>query len=900
MGEPVQSGNGRSWHSLDVESVLAAMGTTDEGLEASEVAGRLTRFGPNSIPAGQTASLLAIVLRQFASPLIYVLLAAAVISVFAGDLKDASFIAAALMLNAAIGAWQEAQAEKNSHALRKLLRMQVLVERSGEVSELPAEAIVPGDILLLEAGNRVAADSRLISSHGLEIDESLLTGESLAVQKSTEWIGPPDTTLADRRNMVYAGSMATRGRARGVVVATGLATHVGQLARDVLEGQDARPPLIARMERFSNQIAVFVLFACIVIGTIGILVWNHTITDTILFIIALAVGCIPESLPVALTVALAVATTRMSRRNVLVRRLAAVEGLGSCTVIATDKTGTLTCNELTVREVQLENGTVFCVTGEGFEPKGEIRAAGSEQPVSLANWPALQHLIATGVLCNEAELRRRQTGWQWRGDAVDLAILSLGLKAGIARELLLNTMEQVSQIPFEPELQFAATYHGSDNGTFVAVKGAPEVVSSMCTPPLDQRRRDELESAARAMASRGLRVIALASGPADAAMPESGLRPRPSQLAFLGMIGLIDPLRPGVRESIAVCRNAGIAVTMITGDHRQTALAISRELGLANDEREVASGADIQHLSMEELAELSNRTRVFARVTPRQKLDIVNAMRTAGNVVAVTGDGVNDAPALTAAHIGVAMGKSGTDAAREASELVITDDNFRSIVAGVEEGRVAYDNVRKVVLLLLSTGAAEIVMVFLAVLTGYPLPLTAVQLLWLNLVTNGIQDIALAFEPGEDDVLRRKPRPPGEQILNRLMIERIAISSLVLGLTGFVLFAVILGQGWKIDEARNYLLLTMVLFEIVQIGNCRSETRSALTRSPFLNPVLLYGSIIALLLHLAVMYMPFLQGFLETRPIALSHWLIAAGLSLLALPAIESHKWLCRKRAARL
>lgn len=874
---------------------LESLRASEEGLSASEVTRRRAIYGSNQLPEPSPTPLWRIVLRQFANPLIYVLVLAATVSLLIGDVKDAVFIGLVLLINAAIGAYQEAQAEKSSLALRKLLRMHAQVQRDGEIIEIMAEELVPGDIVWLESGNRVAADLRLLSSQGVEIDESLLTGESLAVAKDAGWVGEAKASLAEQHNMAFAGSMVTRGRAKGVVVATGLTTQVGQLAVDVMSVSGGAPPLLARMERFTNHVAVGTLVISVLIGLIGMLLWNYEWKDTFFLVIALAVSAIPEGLPVAMTVALAIATSRMAKRNVIVRRLTAVEGLGSCTLIATDKTGTLTCNELTVREIRLPDGRKLTVTGEGFAPIGNILDDG--EPASISD-PLLADCVRASVLCNESDLHQRDRVWVWRGDAVDIAILSLGHKLGMHREPLLERYPQIHQIPFESEHQFAATYHRDGEKTVVVVKGAPERVLAMCTVSQSAEERAAMDQTAIRMAEQGLRVIAVAQGDVDQPVASSDLPPRPSNLRWLGFLGMIDPLRADAKGAVSACHEAGVQVTMITGDHRLTALAIARDLGLATSDSQVKTSTDIEGKSQQELALLVQNTRVFARVTPRQKLQIVNAAREAGHFVAVTGDGVNDAPALRAANIGVAMGKSGTDVAREAAELVISDDNFGSIVAGIEEGRVAYDNIRKVTYLLVSMGAAELLMVLLAVVFGMPIPLLPVQLLWLNLVTNGIQGVALAFEPGEADALRRRPRDPNEPIFNRLMIERIAVAVLVVGFGGFAVFGLAQFWGWSVESSRNLLLLTMVLYENFHIGNCRSETKSAFYLSPLRSPVLFFGTIGALLLHVVAMYVPALQGILKTEPVDIWMWFLVASVAILIVPAVEIHKWFCYRRSA--
>ncbi len=882
------------WHALDLASLQSTLDTKPNAMTTAEAKQRLERFGRNQLPQAPRPTRWQIILRQFRSPLIYILGVAAVVSVAIGEPMDAAFIAAVLVLNALIGGHQEWRAEKSTQALQRLLRIRAAVMRDDEVVEIDAEQVVPGDTVWLESGNRVPADMRLVSARGLQIDESLLTGESLAVSKDPQWTGDRPTPIGDRRNMAFAGSIVVRGRARGLVVATGSATHVGQLALDVIAAADSKPPLIERLERFTQVVAASVLIAACIIAVAGMALHDRSLHDMFLFSVALAVSAIPEGLPVALTVALAVGTARMARRGVIVRRLAAVEGLGSCTLIASDKTGTLTCNELTVREIRLANRERFEVTGEGFVPEGRVGHQG--QPVETGEHPDLDRLARVAVLCNEGDLHRRDGEWIWRGDAVDLALLAFGHKLGWVREACLSSHPQINELPFEPERQFAATYHRADDAADVFVKGAPERVLAMC------EGRDDIEDLhriAESMGQRGFRVLALAEGEISSPLDPARAPPQPSRLRFLGFVGMIDPLRPGVRDAVNVCRSAGVGTIMVTGDHPVTALAISRDLGLASRPSQVVTGSELSKMSPEELDRTIQTARVFARVAPHQKLELVTAARRAGHFVAVTGDGVNDAPALRAANIGVAMGQSGTDVAREAAELVISDDNFATVVAGIEEGRVAYDNVRKVIYLLISTGAAEGVLVGLALAAGLPLPLLAVQLLWLNLVTNGIQDVALAFEPSEGDVLSRPARPTSELIFNRLMIERTVVAAIVMGSVGFGAFWWFLEAGWTEAAARNALLLLMVLFENVHLGNCRSETRSALRLSPLRSPILLAGAAVALLIHVGAMFTPLGHEVLRIEPVSPLVFVAMLGLALTVFAAMEIHKWTWRLRATR-
>jgi P-type Ca2+ transporter type 2C len=890
---------------MELAALLAELQSSEHGLPEDEAARRLAEEGPNRLPRAEPPGIGWILLRQFQNPLIYILALAAAVSIGIGEVVDAGFIVGVLILNAVIGGYQEWRAEKSSHALQHLLKTRATVVRDGEAVEVDAEILVPGDVVWLESGNRVPADIRLLTGQGLEVDESLLTGESLSVAKEAEWSGPAPTPLGDRLNMAHAGSIVARGRAKGVVVATGTDTVVGRLARDVTGATAGKPPLLIRLERFTRVIGIAVLGAAVLAGVLGVVHRGHSVTDMFMFAVALAVSAIPEGLPVALTVALAVATTRMVRRGVIVRRLAAVEGLGSCTLIGSDKTGTLTCNELTVRAAVLADGAHFEVTGEGYVPAGEVIEQGGQgeqgeqggqgAPVDAARRSALEPLVRVALLCNEASLHHRDQSWSWRGDPTDVALLAFAHKLGRTHEAALEQFPQVNQIPFEPERKYAATFHHTDTGGYVAVKGAPERVLSMCRFA-GEGDHERLSRLAVDMAAQGYRVIALAEGYLDREVVSSQTPDEPEELSFLGMVGMLDPLRPGVRDAVAACARAGVQTTMITGDHPVTALAIARDLGLASGPDEVVSGADLLDASDDEIGELIAKVRVFARVAPDQKLQIVEAARKAGHFVAVTGDGVNDAAALRAANIGVAMGKSGTDVAREAADLVITDDNFATIVAGVEEGRIAYDNVRKVIYLLISTGAAEVVLVMLSLIAGLPLPLLPVQLLWLNLVTNGIQHVALAFEPGEDDTLKRPPRSPTEPIFNRLMIERMVVGSTVMGVVAFVAFGRMLDAGWSEPAARNTLLLLMVLFENVHIGNCRSETTSLFRLSPLRSPILLAGVSIAFLVHLGSMYLPPTQALLQVAPVSIEIWVTLVGLALTVAVAMELHKLTWRWR----
>ncbi len=895
------SPNQGGWHRGDKENLLSHLGGSNAGLSEKDAQARLKKYGPNRLPQAKPPLWWEILFRQFLSPFVYILAVAALVSLAVGEFIDAGFIFGVLCLNAGIGGFQEWKAERSAQALQQLLQIRATVERDGRVFEVKAETVVPGDIVWLESGNKVPADVRLLMAHGLEVDESLLTGESMAVNKNSAWMEDAPVPVADRLNMAHAGSIVVRGRAKGLVVATGMETEVGQVAVDMMGAGQGIPPLMIRMEKFSQTLAWVVMVAIFIVGLLGVVVQGYSVLSMFMFAVALAVAVIPEGLPVALTVALSIGTNRMARRKVIVRRLAAVEGLGSCTLIASDKTGTLTCNELTVREIRLPDGAILQVTGQGFVPRGIIMK--EEREIKPDDPPdGLEAVIRAMVLCNEGDLHRLDEEWVFRGDPTDIALLSLGEKLGWEKEVLINEFPQINLIPFEPEYQYSASYHQTPEGSARAfVKGSPERVLSMCAEKDENGNSEHWLGVAEELASKGYRVLALAEGAAPENLDEAHAPPEPSQLKFLGLVGMIDPLRDGVREAVSACRNAGIEVAIITGDHPVTALAIARDLGLEMTSDQVVTGKELATKSPDEIRTIVKTARLFARVAPRQKLDLVKAMQQAGHFVAVTGDGVNDAPALRSANIGAAMGKSGTDVAREAAELVISDDNFATIIGGVEEGRIAYSNIRKIIFMLISTGAAEVVLVVLAVAFGLPLPLTPVQLLWLNLVTQGIQDVGMGFEPGEGDELKQKPRHPDEPIFNRLMIERSAIVALFMGGLWFLLFYWMLNAGMDLNTARNTLLLLVVLFVNVHIVNCRSETKSAFQIPLMRNPVLVFGVLAAFLFHVLAMYLPLGQWTLKTEPVGFGTWLAAVGLASTSIILMEGHKrWWNRRQEKKL
>ncbi|MBL8959395.1 MAG: HAD-IC family P-type ATPase [Gemmatimonadetes bacterium] len=891
---------GVTWHAVEDAAVLTALDSSWAGLSDAEVRARRARFGRNELPRRKPPGLGRILLHQFLSPLIYVLLAAAGLALVLRDFADAGFIAVVVLLNAILGTWQEWKAERDAQALQGLLTTRAAVRRGGVDFKVEADELVPGDLVRLESGDRVPADLRLLRINGLQVDEAFLTGESHAVAKHLGPV-PTDALVGDRLNMAFGGSLVMLGRGEGIVVATGMHTEVGTIADTVAGSAATRPPLVVRMERFARQTSLVVLGACVVLAVAAV-GRGMPLDEVVFFAVALAVAAIPEGLPVAVTVALSIATRRMARRHVIVRRLTAVEGLGSCTCIASDKTGTLTLNRQTVRRVVLPSGETLAVSGAAYSDEGRVSLADGTAPTP-AQFASVRELAAVGVLCNEGLLTRHDGAWTHDGDAIDVALLALGLKVGLSPTTLRSQARSVATIPFDSERGFAATLVEEGGSHRLAVKGALEVVLPRCRSSNSGGRVVPLDTAhihalGDELASSGYRFIALAERTTDLGAITSLADEDVAELSFLGLVGLIDPPRPEARAAVARCHDAGVRVIMVTGDHPRTALAIARELGIAGDAAQVITGRELLAAgepSSPAFRGAVEQARTFARVAPLQKHQIVEALQAQGHLVAVTGDGVNDAPALRAANIGVAMG-SGSDVAKDTASLIVTDDNFASIEAGVEEGRYAYDNIRKVTYLLISMGTAEVLLFLGALAADVPLPLLPVQLLWLNLVTNGIQDVALAFEGGEPGAMDRPPRRPGEGIFNRLMVAQTVVSGTWMATLMFVGWLVLLQQGLTPDEARNRLLLGAVLIENFHVFNARSERTSAFRIPLRRNYLLLGGVLLANVLHIAAMHLPGLSQVLHVAPIPWDEWVIPIAGAATVIAVMEAFKLAVRRR----
>ena len=860
-----------------------------KGLTAVAAREALQRHGANRLPLAPPPTFVKVLALQFLSPLIYILMAAAALSMVVSELTDALFIAAVLIVNGFIGALQEYSAGKSAAALRALEQPRATVVRDGLRQSVDAGEIVPGDLVMLESGERVAADIELFEVEGLQCDEAAHTGESRPVSKAAG-------------DLVFAGTVVTRGRGRGTVVATGLHTELGHIAGAIQQASTAKPPLMIRMEDFTRRIAFSVGIA--IVFLIGAGLWRQMPLGGLLTMsIGLAVSAIPEGLPIAITVALAISMRRMARAHVIVRNLPAVEALGSCTMIATDKTGTLTLNTLTVTDIRLPDDTHWLLdTGSDPFAGGIRRRDGAEDGPS----PAVELLLQAASLPNEGEIGHAGA-FVPIGDTVDIALLAAAHKGGLSRTDLLAEYPLQRRIPYEPELKYAASFHRHEDGLRVFVKGAPEMLMAMCetmrvaggSVPID---RSLLTGQMAAMTGEGLRVLAFAAGEIGRTEDDNYGHHMLIDLDFLGLAGMQDPIRPEVPAALAACHSAGIEVAVVTGDDPRTAAVIARQAGLVFSDADVVIGAHIAAAEIEgdgALDALTAHARVFARVKPEQKLSIVRSLTRNGHYVAVTGDGVNDAPALKHAHVGIAMGRGGTAVAKESADIILTDDNFASIVAGIREGRVAYANIRKVVFMLVSTGTAEVLIFLLAMILGMPMPMTAVQLLWLNLVTNGVQDVALVTEPAEGDELLQPVRHSDESIFDRVMLRRIATATLLMGGGGFALFYWLIVTGSSAFVASNLLLVLFVLFENFQCFNSRSERRSAFRQSLRSNPFLLAGVLCSQAIHLGAMYAPGLSTVLGIAPISLREWLLLLAFASSVLLLGEIDKWLYRRSIGR-
>jgi Ca2+-transporting ATPase len=883
-----------------MQDVLRDLGTDAlHGLAPSEVVLRQARYGPNAFDEAPPRPLWSLFARQFTSPLIWLLGVAALLALWLGHGSDAGVIAGVLLANALIGTLQEGRAQRSVAALRTLAALQVTVIRAGVEGRIPARELVPGDLLVLSSGDAVGADARLIEAVRLQVAEAVLTGESLPVDKATSAVAP-DAVPADRHCMVHGGTHVAAGRGRAVVVATGNDTEVGRVAGLTGRAREPITPLEARIARFGRQlvVAAIVLFAgVLLLGTWRELPWS----EVLMVALTQMVSMVPEGLPVAMTIALAVGMQRMARRGALIRRLSAVETLGSTTVICTDKTGTLTRNEMTVRGLWLPDGREIAVTGVGWAPTGDLLLDGQALDAADCGEGVMGELLRAAALCNDARLvppESAQHGWTAVGDPTEAALVCLAMKAGLNPAALLKDTPRVSEWPFDADARMMATGHGSGSAGEVFVKGAPEAILAMLGP-------DQLAASASArqavelMARSAWRVLAVATivGPGSLdGPPDFGLLH--GRLRLLGLIGQIDPPRDEVADAVARCHGAGIRVVMVTGDHTLTGLAIARELGIAQADDRAIDGPQLDRMDDAALIEALPSIAVFARVQPAQKLRIVRAWQSRGAVVAMTGDGVNDAPALAAADVGVAMGRAGTDVAKAASRIVITDDNFVSIVGAVEQGRVVYGNLKKVILYLFSTSIDEVAILMLALLVGYPLPLAAVHILWINIVTEGTLTVNLVMEPADGDEMRRAPTGRDDPLIDREMFARMMLMASLAVVATFGWFAWRLTQDVAIERVRTETFTVLVMCQWFNVLNCRSALRSAL-QGLRANRWLAGGLLLSVALQALVIWAPPFNALFRTVPLSLTELPVLLGVASIVLWGEEGRKAWARRRDRR-
>ncbi len=899
----------RLWHHTSADEVVGLLTSDlDNGLDRFEVEARQQHFGPNAIPVRSGPGPLIRFLLQFHQPLLYILLAAAAITAFLDEWIDASVIFGVVLVNAIIGFLQESRAAKALEALARTTLTEARVIRSGETRNVASTELVPGDIVLLQSGDKVPADLRLLRSRDLQIDESALTGESVPVEKKAVEL-QLETPLAERRNMSYASTLVTYGQGRGVVVAIGAKTEVGRISELISTADILETPLTRKIAKFSRLLLVVILLLAAVTFAVG--VWRgQSKFEMFMAAVALAVGAIPEGLPAAVTITLAIGVGRMARRRAIIRKLPAVETLGSTTVICSDKTGTLTVNQMTVREIWAA-GQHLTTSGLGYEPSGSIQTDGGEAFSLAANAAASQCLLC-GLLCNDSQLIQAESRWEVHGDPTEGALLAVAGNAGLDGKIAGENAPRLDTIPFESQHQYMATLHktSSDKDRRVYVKGSVEVVLSKCsgalnpsgeTIPLDA---DGVHRQVEAMAAKGLRVLAFAG---KHAAPETDdiTHADVGELVFYGLQGMIDPPRAEAVAAIKACQTAGVRVKMITGDHAVTARAIAGQLGLDGMEPSkhhvpvVKTADDLAEKTDEQLIEIADQVTVFARATPELKLRLVRALQAKGHVSAMTGDGVNDAPALKQADIGVAMGIGGTEVAKEAADMVLTDDNFASIEAAIEEGRGVFDNLTKFIVWTLPTNMGEGLVILAAIFVGAHLPILPVQILWINMTTAVLLGLMLAFEPKEDDIMRRPPRDPKRPILTGELIGRIVGVSIIMLVGAFGSFEWAVGQGYSDAFARTVSVNVFVMVELFYLFNCRSLTKSMFALGVFSNRWIGVGVASMVILQLVFTYVPLMNHVFHSEPIGWDAWwrILLTGLATYLIVGFE--KWVRRKRKER-
>jgi potassium/sodium efflux P-type ATPase len=885
-------------HARSKEQVLTDLDTSPTGLSAEEAKKRIQLSGLNRLPEPPKRSVLARFFIHFHNILIYVLLGSAFITALLGHFIDTTIILAVVIVNAIIGFIQEGKAEKAMEAIREMLAPSASVLRSGERHSVKGEELVPGDIVLLEAGDKVPADMRLLQTHGLQVQEAILTGESVPVTKHIKPVAE-QAVLGDRACMTFSGTLVTSGQGKGIVVATGSKTEIGRISGMLSEVEILTTPLVRQMSIFAKQLTVVILAVAAVILLFGYFIQGRDFTELFIAIVGFSVAAIPEGLPTVLTVTLAIGVQAMARRNAIVRRLPAIETLGSVSVICTDKTGTLTRNEMTVVSVAI-NDRMFTIEGSGYEPVGEITLDGSA--IVVEEYPALVELARAALLCNDAGLRMHEGAWRAEGDPMEAALLTFSSKVELDVEKEKIIWPRTDTIPFDSKHRYMATlHHDHKNHAFVYAKGAPEAILAMCHEQRDVNGKTEpLKSAdwhamAASIADRGQRVLAFAVksvNPEQTVLEQSDIE---GTLTLIGFVGLIDPPRPEAISAVAECHAAGIRVKMITGDHAGTAAAIGKQIGLQNSDK-VITGAELDDMSDADLKATILKTDIFARTSPEHKLRLVMALQSHGMTVAMTGDGVNDAPALKRADTGIAMGKKGSEAAKEASELVLADDNFASIASAVREGRTVYDNLKKVISFILPINGGESLSLIIAILFGLTLPITAAQILWVNMGSSVALAMALAFEKPEATVMHRPPRQVNAPILSGLLIWRIIFVSVLFSVGVFGQFILASWQGNNVETARTMTVNTLVVMEIFYLFSVRYIHGTSLTlRGVLGTPAILLAVGAVTVLQFLFTYAPFMQTFFKTEALTIAQGLQVISFGVVVLFLIEIEKLVVRR-----
>jgi magnesium-transporting ATPase (P-type) len=880
-----------AWHALETSEVIGRLRTSPGGLDDDEASERLARIGPNRLPKGKKQSALTRFLLQFHNLLIYILMAAGILSYFLEHAVDAAVIFGVVVLNAIVGFIQEGRAERALEAIRGMIDPSASVLRRGRRLTVAADELVPGDMVLVEAGDRVPADLRLLRAPSLRIDEAILTGESVPVEKAAAPVAR-DAALGDHVSMAYSGTFVVAGQGHGIIVETGPRTELGRISTLIGAVETLETPLIRQMNGFARQLTFVILAVSVATFAFAYLARGYAIAEAFMVVVGLAVSAIPEGLPAVMTITLAIGVTRMAARNAIIRKLPAVETLGSVSVICSDKTGTLTRNEMTVRTIVTPECD-YRVTGTGYEPVGDFLRNGSEIDPSQEH--ALMLLIGLAILCNDADIRRTQAGWVVDGDPMEGALVTLAMKAGIAPERIRGPLPRSDEIPFDSRHKFMATLHRSFGEGAILLKGAPERILEMAdlerhsggNRPID---REAWRQVADGLAAQGQRVLGFAAKRAEHGKTGVVLADLDKDVVLVGLIGFIDPPREEAIAAVAQCKAAGIRIVMITGDHAVTAREIGRQIGLADDPR-VMIGRDIDQLDDETLKLEAQGTDVFARTTPEHKLRLVQALQRNGLTVAMTGDGVNDAPALKRADVGVAMGQRGTEAAKEAAQMVLADDNFASIVAAVQEGRTVYDNITKVIAWTLPTNGGEGLTILAALALGLQLPVTPVQILWINMVTAVALGLTLAFEPMEPGTMRRPPRCAARALLTGDLVWLVFFVSLLFVCGAFGIFFFAATRGLPIEEARTLVVNTIVVMEIFYLFSVRYVPGAPLTwQGVFGTPAVLIGITVTFLAQLAFTYLPGMEFFFDTRPIGLVDGLAVIGVGLVLLVIVEVEK----------